>query len=183
MPALPWLRGSAASAPDPDSELVVMASRLPLIHYRHTGLHPVDPAGPRPAGRGARPRRLLARRQGVPQDVLDALRLDRSGGHGGVRPPGPAPVGHGCDPSAHGPAELHLLDSRLRRPTPQVVRGAPAHGGRPKDRGDSAGSDRSRSEEVPVSAASRKGRDTVTVVPSPSVESTASSRRGPRRCS
>ena len=33
MPALPWLRGPAASAAD--GELVVMASRLPLRHYRH----------------------------------------------------------------------------------------------------------------------------------------------------
>ncbi len=32
MPALPWLRGSAA--PTTELELVVMASRLPLRHYR-----------------------------------------------------------------------------------------------------------------------------------------------------
>ena len=32
MPAIPW---SAAQQPDPDAEYVVMASRLPLRHFRH----------------------------------------------------------------------------------------------------------------------------------------------------
>ena len=32
MPALPW---TSVAEPKPDQEYVVMASRLPLAHYRH----------------------------------------------------------------------------------------------------------------------------------------------------